>query len=33
MTDRTYPAVIGDLEGPESIVRIGQFTMHGNLPP
>ena len=25
-------AVIGDLEGPESIARIGQFPMHGNLP-
>jgi hypothetical protein len=25
-------AVIGDLEGPESIARIGQFPMHGNFP-
>jgi len=25
-------AVIGDLEGPESIARIGQFPMQGNLP-
>ena len=24
--------VIGDLEGPESIVRIGQFLMHGDSP-
>src|SRR4029077_995665 len=23
-------AVIGDLEGPESVARIGQFPMHGN---
>ena len=25
-------AVVGDLEGSESIVRIGQFSMHGHLP-
>jgi hypothetical protein len=25
-------AVIGNLEGPESIARIGQFSMHGHLP-
>ena len=25
-------AVIGDLEGPEPVARIGQFPMHGNLP-
>ena len=25
-------AVIGDLEGSESIARIGQLPMHGNLP-
>jgi len=25
-------AVVGDLEGSESIARIGQFSMHGNRP-
>ena len=25
-------AVVGDLEGSESIARIGQFSMHRNLP-